>query len=157
MAPGEGFEAPANARPRRGSAQRVIAPLKAQWEDLKAGKPGRRFREHRAHERAAGRGGGWRRGLNLALAVVAFAIGVVLVFVPGPAVLFFVLAGALLAGESTWVARGLDAGEVGLRRMGARGAAVWCTLAWPGRVALVTLALAIAAAVGWCGYRFFWA
>ncbi|MGH7335962.1 MAG: PGPGW domain-containing protein, partial [Myxococcota bacterium] len=46
------------------------------------------------------------------IAIVCFAAGVVLVFIPGPAVLFFALGGALLATQSLWVARALDAIEV---------------------------------------------
>lgn len=56
-----------------------------------------------------------RRVLLLGLAVLLTAIGVVLMFIPGPAILFFFLAGALLAEESLPVARGLDWAELRLR------------------------------------------
>jgi hypothetical protein len=48
-------------------------------------------------------------------ALLAFAVGVVLAFIPGPAVVFFGIAAALLASESMTVARALDRVEVWLR------------------------------------------
>lgn len=57
------------------------------------------------------------RPVYLALAAVSFVVGVVLAFVPGPAVVFFALTAALLAAQSTWIARHLDAGEMWLRRV----------------------------------------
>jgi hypothetical protein len=41
---------------------------------------------------------------------------VVLVFIPGPAVVFFALTAALLGAQSRWVARQLDAAETGGRK-----------------------------------------
>ena len=52
---------------------------------------------------------------RLVIAIIAFAIGLVLIFIPGPAILFFLIAGGLLAAESRHVARFLDWSEVKLR------------------------------------------
>jgi len=46
---------------------------------------------------------------------VSLAIGVVLVFIPGPAILFFLIAGGLFAMQSLWVARALDWSELRIR------------------------------------------
>jgi hypothetical protein len=59
-------------------------------------------------------------------------VGVVLVFIPGPAILFFLIAGALLAVQSLGVARALDWSELRgraavkamRRRLGRRRAAL---------------------------------
>ncbi len=39
------------------------------------------------------------RILGIGLAIISMAIGVVLVFIPGPAFIFFIIAGALLASQ----------------------------------------------------------
>lgn len=67
-------------------------------------------------------------GVKLAffgLAFVAFAVGVVLAFIPGPAVLFFFLAGALLSTQSRYVAEALDKLEVWGRKAFASIRAWW--------------------------------
>lgn len=83
---------------------------------MKAARPGKRFRN--AHTRAQhnGTSTGWGRILCFLLAAVCLVIGVILVFIPGPAFVFFILAGALLASQWRKLAEWLDRGEVGLRR-----------------------------------------
>jgi hypothetical protein len=49
------------------------------------------------------------------VALVSIAVGVVLVFIPGPAVLFFAIAGAIFAMQSRRAARALDWTEVKIR------------------------------------------
>jgi hypothetical protein len=94
----------------------VSTAIQAQWQTLKRGRPGRRFRDrYEASRRGASRRTWVQRVLRMTLAAAAIAIGVVLVFVPGPAVLFFAVAGALLASESRGVARFMDRCEVTMR------------------------------------------
>src|SRR6185312_109830 len=94
-------------------------PLKKQWQSLKRGKPGHRFRSRydagRKARKDAGFGFKLLRLLRLVIALAAVAIGIVLVFIPEPAILFFLLAGSLLAAESLTIARFLDWTEVKLR------------------------------------------
>jgi hypothetical protein len=96
----------------------MLARTKVMLRELMAWPCGRRFRNfHRAH---AERCSGWARvGLVLA-AVVSFVIGVVLAFIPGPAVVFFALTCALLAVLSPWAARRFDVFELYVRRYGRR-------------------------------------
>ena len=90
---------------------------RAQWRALKGGTPGHRFQDHYVATRRAARPGRWGvRLLTIAAAVCCLAIGLVLAVMPGPAVLFFFLAGALLATESRRVARLMDWAEVRGRR-----------------------------------------
>jgi hypothetical protein len=95
----------------------VLNKLKHQWTQLRRYPPGQRFRRRfEAQRQKAPDGAGWRRRLLLFGAIaLCFVIGVVLMFMPGPAVLFFALAAALLAEESRWVARGLDRLELRIR------------------------------------------
>lgn len=67
-------------------------------------------------------------GVKLAffgLGFVAFAVGVVLAFIPGPAVLFFALSGALLSTQSRFIAVKLDKLEVWGRKAFASIRAWW--------------------------------
>lgn len=49
-------------------------------------------------------------------AIILLAIGVVLTFIPGPAIVFFFAGAGLLAGESRVLARWLDWSELKLRK-----------------------------------------
>jgi hypothetical protein len=91
----------------------MLQKAKALWTELKQYPEGHRFEEFYANHRQQR-----TRGRSLAFslaAVLCFAIGVVLVFVPGPAFLFFGIALALIATQSLWVAQRLDALERALR------------------------------------------
>lgn len=90
------------------------------WDALRSDPPGQRFRRHyERRQQEADRSGNSRRYL---VASGLILVGVVLVFIPGPAVLFFALAGALLAEVSLPAARTLDWAEArvrsGLARIG---------------------------------------
>ena len=89
---------------------------KRHWHELRAARAGRRFQAF--YERNATHRIGWARGLTLLAALVSFVIGVVLAFIPGPAVVFFALTAALLSTQSRWLARKLDRSEL-------YGHAVW--------------------------------
>jgi hypothetical protein len=94
----------------------MTSTLRSEWRILRRAAPGRRFQEsYAASRRHPDHGTFVRRAVRLGLAVIAMAIGVVLVFLPGPAVVFFALTGALLATESLTVARVLDWSELRLR------------------------------------------
>lgn len=95
----------------------MFASLKAQWQELKELPPGERFETIYRQKKKENEGKPWKRVLAFAGAFVSFAIGVVLAFIPGPAVLFFALTGALLATQSLFVARALDSGEMYVRKL----------------------------------------
>lgn len=120
--------------------------LHKKWHLLPDGRPGERFRNrYHQHQRSKRRGLGGMI-LRFLLAGVAAAIGFILVFIPGPAVVFFLIAGALLAADWLPVARLLDWGEVHARRIWARARKVWAGLSTPARVAVVAVALLAGAA-----------
>jgi hypothetical protein len=56
------------------------------------------------------------RILGIGLAILSLAIGVVLVFIPGPAFIFFIIAGALLASQWWALACLLDHVEIAFKR-----------------------------------------
>ena len=93
----------------------MIARARHMWTQLRDWPIGRRFR--RFHDAHPAHRTGWARWLTWLAAAVSFAIGVVLVFIPGPAVVFFGLTCALLATQSRAVARLLDRTEVRARAL----------------------------------------
>jgi hypothetical protein len=124
------------------------------WQDLKRGRPGRRFQDRYERARAEeSRGGAVKRVAMIALAIVCLLIGIVLAVMPGPAVLFFFLAGGLLATESRIVARAMDWLEVRLRKIIGWARRHWRRLPTAGRVVLGTLAVAGVGAFAYLSYR----
>jgi hypothetical protein len=89
--------------------------MKASWTELKHWPAGQRFtkfyeKQHQQRSAAS-------RLLFPLAAIASLAIGVVLVFIPGPAIVFFALAVALIATQSRWVAKRADAAELALRKL----------------------------------------
>jgi hypothetical protein len=104
---------------------RIPARYTDRLEKLKRLPAGRRFEtfyewEHRQNRRRSS----FRVPLMWMAAVVSAAVGVVLAFVPGPAVLFFALAGAIAATQSRLAARALDWTEL-KGRAAAHAALLW--------------------------------
>jgi len=93
----------------------VAHSIRKLWQDLLTSRAGKRFQHfHAAHE---SKRSGWGRALTITAAVICVAIGVVLAFIPGPAVVFFALALALLSTQSHWLARKSDRAELFLRAL----------------------------------------
>ena len=80
------------------------------WDELRELRAGRRFQ--RFHDAQEARRLGWGRALTLLAVAVCLVIGIILAFIPGPAILFFALAAALTATQSRWLACKLDRAEI---------------------------------------------
>lgn len=94
---------------------RMFQRAKQLWHEFRSRPPGVRFRgTHREYARHCR---GWVKVLLLVAAVISFAIGVVLAFIPGPAVVFFAITCAICALLSGAVARLFDRTELKLRRL----------------------------------------
>lgn len=93
--------------------------LRHYWSQFRRAEPGQRFRDRYRRREQERRNGGsqWSRILLLALAVIFILIAIPLMVLPGPAVVFFALAGFLVAGESAWTAALFDRTELLLRRL----------------------------------------
>lgn len=126
----------------------MFESLKQNWR----GQPGRRFQtrfDHRSRKDRSVLG----RVVNIGLAIASFAVGVVLIVLPGPAILFFLIGATLLAQESRGIAALLDRLELTLR-----AALGWSRRAWGkpslgGKVACCVVAAAAAAGVSFAVYR----
>jgi hypothetical protein len=100
---------------------RALAHLKKEWRTFRRLRAGRRFQIHYAREQRKNRDRPLvLRVLRIALIPLFAAVGVLLTVMPGPAIVFFLLAAGLLAAQSLSVARVLDQLELKLR-------AAWAT------------------------------
>ena len=131
----------------------MLNNLKRQWASLRRSRPGHRFQDRYERNRQTKKNHSIvGRVVRIVVAVAAFVVGVVLVFIPGPAILFFAIAGALLAAESRWVARGLDWLEVQCRRVWNWSKRHWRRLHAAGKVAVVSGAAVAGGAVAYASY-----
>ena len=135
----------------------MFNPLKKQWQTLKLAQPGKRFAQrYKAGQEARKRAGpGFKllRFVRIVIALGSIAVGIVLVFIPGPAILFFLIAGSLLAAESMTIARFLDWVEVELRKGFSWSTRHWRRLHLIGKIALSALAATGAGGCAYAAYR----
>ncbi len=132
----------------------MTSKLKRQWTALQRARPGRRFEErYEAAQRKENRASILARVVRFTIATAALAVGVVLVFIPGPAILFFAIAGALLASESRGVARFLDWSEVKIRAVLGWARRNWKKLPIAGKVAVAIVGAIGTAGAGYLSYR----
>jgi hypothetical protein len=128
--------------------------FKRQWKALRQSQPGHRFQDrYENSRRSKDQGGVAGRVLKIGAALVSFVIGVVLVFIPGPAILFFAIAGGMMATESRWVARGLDGLELRIRAVIRWGVRHWQKLHAGGKTAVVSVAAVGGGAMAYASYR----
>lgn len=88
--------------------------MKRRWRAFEALPVGERFERFHAQQKDAP---AWVKPLLVVGALASTALGIVLVFIPGPAFVFFGLGAAMLATQSAHVARLLDRIEVGARSL----------------------------------------
>lgn len=103
----------------------MFVRLKAHLKQMKRDPAGKRFRNEYRRASDSGATNGWAKVVCIALAAVCVAIGVVLIFIPGPAFVFFIFAGALLASQWWSAARALDKAEVKTRSLWGRLREKW--------------------------------
>jgi hypothetical protein len=89
----------------------MLKTIKSDMEKMKRDETGQRFKNEHLRAKKRGLDRGWMRAAFFISAIVSAAIGVVLVFIPGPAFVFFILAGALVAIPWWPAARALDNAE----------------------------------------------
>lgn len=84
--------------------------LKQFWREFRDAEPGSRFRDRYRRRRDQRQRGETQlsRPIIVALALLCCLVAIPLMLTPGPAILFWGLAGFLIAGEYAWAARMLD-------------------------------------------------
>ena len=133
-----------------------MAGLKKQWQALRRLPPGERF-QTRYHEEQRSRLGRsrWKQALSLILVPLSLGIGVVLMFIPGPAILFFLIAGALLSSHVLWVARALDWAELRLRSAAKKARTWWTRSSLVEKIPVFLAALMVVLGTGFAALELF--
>jgi hypothetical protein len=121
-------------------------PIATEWKQFAADPPGKRF--ERRYERLRG-GGPHRTAFRVVAGLVLLAIGIVLLFIPGPGTLVMLAGVGLFAGDSRRLARLLDRGEPPARRLVRRVAGWWRGLGRGARAALFAAGGAAVLALGY--------
>ena len=130
--------------PQLSSISNVVDGLKKDWRAFRRATPGQRFQNrYRAHQKSRS-ASPLKRVLSLVLAPLSLAIGVVLMFIPGPAILFFFIGGTLLASHSRTAARALDWAEIKLRSWAERAKTWWNSQSLLSKIPLLLGALLVA-------------
>ena len=130
----------------------MLAELRKHWRIFKNGRPGSRFQKlYEARKES----GGPARIAFLAVGILLFAGGVVLLVIPGPGLPLIAFGAALLAQQSLWLARLLDRAEPILRRLVRKAVAAWKHAATPVKAAIVSVGGLGAAAAAYVGYLWF--
>ncbi len=134
----------------------MFGNFKRQWRAFRGGKPGHRFVERHDRVKQMRKTQSWaRRLIEPAAGILMLAIAVVMTFLPGPGILFYFASAGLLAGESRLLARGLDWGELRLRRVFRWIKRWWKHASLMAKLAVIFLAVCVAAGFGYAAYRIF--
>jgi hypothetical protein len=131
----------------------MLQKLKQSWRRLKSGTPGRRFQQQYDRRRESGRSP-IKKVLFISGGILVMAVGIFLLFVPGPGLVFLLLGAVLVARQSLFAARALDWAEVRGRKLLNWSRRVWRSFSPALKVLVVVLALAVVGAVGFGAFRF---
>ena len=133
----------------------MLHALKEHWNDLKHGKPGKRFQDHynKYHDESGGHFG--RKALFIGLGALIVAAGIFFLPAPGPGFLIIFLGGGLMAQESLVAARVLDWCELRVRAVAQWALGIWKRAPIPARAAIAFFGLVIAAGAGFAAYQIF--
>ena len=133
----------------------MLADWKRQWREFRRGRPGQRFEARYERSQKARSTQAWYgRLLKPVVALVLFAGGVVLCFIPGPGIPLIIIGAGLFADLSRPVARGLDWLEVRARKILAWSRRWWHGASLIAREAVIAAAVLIACGAAYGGYRF---
>jgi hypothetical protein len=93
----------------------MLKQIQRTWSEVKAGKPGQRFRDHYKRRNHPARHGALRKTVTIAGGGALIAVGIVGLVLPGPGVLAIALGCALISTESYFAAKAMDVLELGAR------------------------------------------
>jgi hypothetical protein len=128
----------------------LLQLLKTNWRELEQDPPGERFQ--RRYRRQHAKGHGKKNPLRLAAGLIVVALGLFLMPAPGPGTIVVLLGGTLLSQESLLAARLLDRSEVLARKVLDGATRFWTRSSLSQRAAIILVAVAMIAGLGWAGY-----
>lgn len=132
----------------------MLQGLKKHWQDLKRGKPGKRFQDHYRNQHESG-SSPWRKVLFIGGGALIVAAGIFFLPAPGPGFIIIFLGGGLMAQESIRAAKVLDWSELRLRKIAEWALGVWKRASTPARAAIALFGLVIVAGAGYAAYQIF--
>lgn len=132
----------------------AMALVKQEWRAFKRDQPGRRFQNQRRRMRNGPRA---LMVAQVVLGVILVAGGGVLLFAPGPGLLFIVFGLALIAGLSKKLARLLDRVEPPVRRFSIATRDRWRALPIIAKIGIGAIAALGVAAFAYAMYRLWFA
>lgn len=128
----------------------VLAEAKQEWRRFRRDEPGTRFEKHRERMQHKPRS---HAAIMVGIGIVLIAGGVVLLFIPGPGLLFIVFGLALVASHSERLSRVLDRSEPAVRRFGRRTRSRWRALPGYAKLGLLLALAAVVAVAGVFAWR----
>jgi hypothetical protein len=132
----------------------VAAHLRDDWRQLRRAPPGRRFQTRYDQARRERGSHAWlTRALKIVGGILAILIALAEIVFPGPAILFFLLGGSLLATESRTVARFMDWSELKIRAAIRWARGVWHAASMTVRAVIVCVIVLFAGAGLYGMYR----
>ena len=123
------------------------------WLRLKAGKPGQRFQQEFRRRHSTGHSP-IQKALLIVGGLLLMAAGFLLLFIPGPGLVFLFVGGFLIAQQSLVAARLLDWSEVRLRNLLTWSLRAWRRTSTSLKVLLVAAAVVVLGAVGFGVFKF---
>lgn len=126
---------------------------KKTWRRLKANNPGQRFQQEFRRRHSAGRSP-IQKALLIVGGLLLMAAGFLLLFIPGPGLVFLFVGGFLIAQQSLVAARVLDWSETRLRKLVAWSARAWRRSSVPLKLLVVVVAVVVLGAVGLGVFKF---
>ena len=119
--------------------------MKKSWNELKKGKPGKRFQQRYERKNPGGRRSGKKVAMML-LGLGLFAGGLVLLVIPGPGIPLVAIGAGLIAQASLIGARFLDWCELKIRALVAWARDLWEESGTPARAAIIAFGIVLASA-----------
>jgi hypothetical protein len=127
--------------------------FKQTWRRLKAANPGQRFQQEFRRRHGAGRSP-IQKALLIVGGLLLMAAGFLLLFIPGPGLVFLFAGGFLIAQQSLVAARALDWSEVRLRKLLAWSLRAWRRSSITLKLLFVVVAVVVVGAVGLGVFKF---
>ena len=127
--------------------------FKQTWRRFKAGNPGQRFQQEFRRRHSAGRSP-IQKALLIVGGLLLMAAGFLLLFIPGPGLVFLFVGGFLIAQQSLVAARVLDWSEIRLRKLLAWSLRAWRRSSTALKLLLVVVAVVVLGAVGLGVFKF---
>jgi uncharacterized protein (TIGR02611 family) len=130
----------------------MLDKAKKSWQQLKRGKPGKRFQERHKRKHEAG-SHPFRKVATLVIGGVIFAAGIFFLPAPGPGTIILAIGAGILSQESLWMAKALDWAEVRARKVASWALGIWKRASPLQKAGIVAVKVLVGAGVAYLTWR----